>query len=78
MRILLERAGFPDVRTHTDPRASLAAFKLEPPSVLLVDYLMPDLDGIELLGQLQEAGTTLHAPVANGLAPSKPLPLDTP
>ncbi len=64
MRILLERAGFPDVRTHTDPRASLAAFKLDPPSVLLVDYLMPDLDGIELLGQLQEAGTTLHTPVA--------------
>ena len=64
MRILLERAGFPDVRTHTDPRASLAAFKLEPPSVLLVDYLMPGLDGIELLGQLQEAGATLHTPVA--------------
>ncbi len=64
MRILLERAGFADVRTHTDPRASLAAFKLEPPSVLLVDYLMPGLDGIELLGQLQEAGATLHTPVA--------------
>ncbi len=64
MRILLERAGFADVRTHTDPRASLAAFKLEPPSVLLVDYLMPGLDGIELLGQLQQAGTTLHTPVA--------------
>jgi len=64
MRILLERAGFADVRTHTDPCASLAAFKLEPPSVLLVDYLMPGLDGIELLGELQHAGATLHTPVA--------------
>lgn len=64
MRILLQRAGFPDVRTHADPLVALAAFKLEPPSVLLVDYIMPGLDGIALLEQLQDAGCTLHTPVA--------------
>ena len=64
MRILLERSGFTGVRGYTDSHAALQAFTLEPPSVLLVDYLMPGLDGIQLLERLQASGATKHTPVA--------------
>lgn len=53
LRLVLERAGFTDVRTHSDPQRALAEFGASPPGVLLLDYLMPGLDGVALLEQLR-------------------------
>jgi putative two-component system response regulator len=64
MRLMLSRAGFRDVRTCSSAREALQAFTQAPPSVLLIDYLMPDIDGLQLLGLLQDAGAVRHTPVA--------------
>ena len=64
MRLLLGRAGFDDIQGFTDPRQALLAFRAKPPGVLLIDYLMPELDGVQLLGLLQQSGAVLHTPVA--------------
>ncbi len=59
MRLLLQRARFQDVRTYTDPRQALSAFTGAPPAVLLLDFMMPGIDGVQLLSSLREAGA-LH------------------
>lgn len=64
MRLLMERAGFSDVRAYSDPHQALEAFSRVPPGVLLVDYRMPGLDGLELLARLQRSGAMRHTPVA--------------
>jgi response regulator RpfG family c-di-GMP phosphodiesterase len=64
MCLLLAKAGFPSIHAHVDPHQALQAFSACPPSVLLIDYRMPGLDGIELLGRLQQAGAVRHTPVA--------------
>ena len=64
MHLLLERAGFGDIQAHQDPLRALAAFRLKPPGVLLLDYQMPGLDGVQLLGLLQQSGSVAHTPVA--------------
>lgn len=42
-----------DVETYTDGRAALARVLEEPPELLLLDLMMPDLDGFELLKLLR-------------------------
>jgi len=64
MRVLLEKAGFQNIQAHTDPQQALRAFSASPPSVLLLDFMMPGLDGVELLGRLQRAGAVRRTPVA--------------
>lgn len=64
MRLLLEKAGFQNIQVHTDPSLALQAFSAAPPSVLLIDFMMPGLDGVELLERLQRAGAVRHTPVA--------------
>ncbi len=42
-----------EVETYTDGRAALARLLEEPPELLLLDLMMPDLDGFELLKLLR-------------------------
>lgn len=63
LRQLAGRAGFTDIRAHADPRQALSAFRALPPSVLVIDYSMPSLDGVELLQRLQHSGAASHTPV---------------
>jgi len=42
-----------EVETYTDGRAALARVLEEPPELLLLDLMMPDLDGFELLKLLR-------------------------
>lgn len=64
MRMLLERAGVGEVRSYEDPQKALEDFRHSPPSVLLVDYLMPGIDGLQFLEILQREGIIDHTPVA--------------
>jgi DNA-binding response OmpR family regulator len=49
---VLRNEGF-DVETYTDGRTALARVLEEPPDLLLLDLMMPDLDGFELLKLLR-------------------------
>jgi len=42
-----------EIETYTDGRAALARVLEEPPELLLLDLMMPDLDGFELLKLLR-------------------------
>lgn len=64
MRLLLQRAGFTEVRTFDDPCAALQALRQAPPGVLLLDYQMPGMNGLELLARLHDCGAVRHTPVA--------------
>ena len=64
LRQLAGRAGFTDIRAHADPVHALSAFQAQPPAVLVIDYSMPGLDGVELLQRLQHSGAARHTPVA--------------
>ena len=52
---LLELNGFA-VRTSPDAHRAVEAAKAAPPSLMLIDYFMPDADGAWLVQQLRQAG----------------------
>jgi len=49
---VLRAEGY-EIETYTDGRAALARVLEEPPELLLLDLMMPDLDGFELLKLLR-------------------------
>jgi DNA-binding response OmpR family regulator len=49
---ILRSDGF-EVETDTDGRSALARMLAEPPDLVLLDLMMPDLDGMELLKLLR-------------------------
>ena len=48
----LDLAGFRDVRSWTDPRQAIEALEHDPVDLLLLDLLMPGLDGYAILERL--------------------------
>lgn len=52
LTFLLGKAGF-DVVTETDGRAALDAALDQPPDVLILDVMLPGLDGFEILRRLR-------------------------
>jgi CheY-like chemotaxis protein len=50
---LLKPAGF-EVRTFRDPKAALAEFGTTKPRVLVTDYAMGDMNGLELVQQCRK------------------------
>jgi two-component system response regulator MprA len=47
--------GF-EVITAANGREALAKLEIEPPDLLVLDWMMPELDGLEMLQQLRAAG----------------------
>ena len=52
---LLERRGYTNLKTLTDPREVLPAFFEWDPDLILLDLHMPHIDGFGVLAQLEEA-----------------------
>ncbi len=52
LKFLLDRAGF-EVAVETDGRQALDAALKNPPDVLVLDVMLPGLDGYEVLRQLR-------------------------
>lgn len=52
---MLRLAGYTNITTARDPRGVLALFVEDEPDILILDVLMPHLDGLQLLQLLQHA-----------------------
>ena len=52
---LLTRAGYRDIVSSTDSRKAAAICSITPPDIVLVDFNMPHLDGVELIIGLKSA-----------------------
>lgn len=59
---LLRRQGH-DVRIEKDGRAGLTALSEFRPDILLLDILMPFLDGLSVLAQVRQSADTRKLPV---------------
>lgn len=53
LEYLLHRNGYRFVRGTTDPRAVVEIYKEYCPELVLLDLIMPHIDGVELMRQLQ-------------------------
>jgi PleD family two-component response regulator len=54
LEYLLHRNGYRSVRGATDPRAVVEIYKEFCPDLVLLDLVMPHMDGVELMEQLQK------------------------
>ena len=59
----LRLAGFAEFRTTTDSREALDMVRRERPDVLLLDLIMPHVDGLEILGHLRREKAFAHLPI---------------
>jgi DNA-binding response OmpR family regulator len=58
----LERDGFL-VRTAADGPEAVASLETEPPSLVLLDLMLPGMDGLEVLGWMRRMGALRSIPV---------------
>jgi DNA-binding response OmpR family regulator len=61
--------GF-DVRTLNDATSAFEVFEVFQPDVLMLDLMMPDVDGIDVLNQVLAAGTGARLVVMSGYGKS--------
>ena len=62
LKFLLVRAGF-DVSVETNGTAAMQELSKDRPDVLVLDVMMPGLDGYSILKQLRAAPDTANLPV---------------
>jgi DNA-binding response OmpR family regulator len=60
--IMLERGGF-DVVKAKDAKAALAALERGTPELIILDVMMPGMNGIELCAELRQRPETMSTPV---------------
>ena len=69
IKVVLVRAGH-DVVTVAGPRAALAALHRQPAiSLMLVDIVMPEMDGYELVAEARKISPSVHAVFISAFAP---------
>lgn len=57
-KLKFQKSGF-DIVTAPDGAAGLELVKNEKPDILLLDIIMPKLDGFQVLAELQKLGTKI-------------------
>jgi len=62
VEVNLQRAGF-EVATAYDGREALEKVKQDPPDLIVLDVMMPQLDGFSVLKALKQDPATKHIPV---------------
>ena len=65
LKFSLEMEGF-SVRLYPTPEALLAEEELPAGSCLVIDYRMPEIDGLELVERLRSRGVTLPVFLISG------------
>jgi DNA-binding response OmpR family regulator len=60
--IMLERGGF-EVLKAKDAEQALAVLELETPDLIILDVMMPGMDGIELCRVLRDRSETSELPI---------------
>ena len=66
LRRMLERAGYDDVATTTDPGEAIELCVREPTALLLLDLHMPGVDGFEVMAAVQERAVGVRVIVSTG------------
>ncbi|MBK5051231.1 response regulator [Paraburkholderia domus] len=73
LKLLVEREGY-RVVTALDGRAALAAAAIESPGLIVTDWMMPHVDGVELCRRLKGDPATADIPVVMLSAAFPPTP----
>jgi DNA-binding response OmpR family regulator len=63
LKLNLDSTGRYDVRTENDSRAALASAEMFQPDLILLDVVMPELDGGQLASQLQASPKLKDVPI---------------
>ena len=63
LREILDKAGYTNLRTLTDPREVLAAYLEFLPDLILLDLNMPHLDGFKVIEQLKQIESKTYLPI---------------
>jgi len=71
-RKYLQRAGYANIVATTDPTQAVELVGLERPDLLLLDILMPGVDGLEILRRIRENPRLMRLPVIVLTASSDP------
>ena len=59
-----------EVRTVTDPASAFEAFERFEPDVMIIDLVMPEVDGIDVLHAVLAAGTAAQIIIMSGFGKS--------
>ncbi len=71
-KMALEATTTWGVRALADGPSGLEAARADPPDAILLDYMMPGMDGLTALGELKKNDSTRHVPVVVFTAKSEP------
>lgn len=63
LRAHLENAGYDNLTTLTDSTLAMEAIQRDPPSLLLLDIMMPDVSGLDILRELRAHSEFARLPV---------------
>ena len=59
----LKLAGYQHVFGVTDPRTVMSRIAEDQPDIVLLDIMMPEVSGLEILGQIRATGQLAYLPV---------------
>jgi DNA-binding response OmpR family regulator len=62
VHLKLQKAGY-DITWKRDGAAAWAAIQETLPDIVILDVMMPEMDGFEVLRRIKATGSTLHIPV---------------
>lgn len=71
LRMMLERAGF-EVLEAVDGRHALKQVSAHVPDLVILDVMMPDIDGYEVCRRMRQQDTTADIPVLMLSAKTRP------
>jgi diguanylate cyclase (GGDEF)-like protein len=62
LQMFLEDAGYGNFITTTEPKKALNMVVLKKPDVVLLDVMMPEITGLEILAQMRSKEALMHIP----------------